>query len=99
MSLATGYDSRLCILHCLNAKLTRRMKAISLKPAGTAINFRIFAVISQFLTNFTLPIAVISMAVALVSSALEVYSVAIPAAFIALGAVYYESEAKKGGAE
>ena len=73
------------------------MKAISLKPAGTAINFRIFAVIAQFLANLTLSIAIISTAVTLVSSALEVYSVAIPAALIALGAVYYESEAKKGG--
>ena len=75
------------------------MKAISLKPAGTAINFRIFAVISQFLANFALSIAIISAVVALVTTALESYSVAIPAAIIALGAVYYESEAKKGGAE
>lgn len=73
------------------------MKAISLKPAGTAINFRIFAVISQFLANFTLSIATIGAGVTLVTSVLEVYNVAIPAAFIALGAVYYESEAKKGG--
>ena len=73
------------------------MKAISLKPAGTAINFRIFAVISQFLTNFTLSIVTIGAGITLVTSALEIYSVAIPAAVITMGAVYYESEAKKGG--
>lgn len=73
------------------------MKAISLKPAGKAVNFRIFAVISQFLTNFALWIATIGAAVVLVSSALEAYSVAIPAAIIALGAVYHESEIRKGG--
>lgn len=73
------------------------MKAISLKPAGAALNFRIFAVISQYFATFALSIAVIGATVSFVASVMEVYSVAIPAAFIAMSAVYYESEVKEGG--
>ena len=73
------------------------MKAISLKPAGTALNFRIPAVISQFLTRHSVAIAVVSAITALAASAIDADSISIPAAFIALGAVYYETEIKEGG--
>ena len=73
------------------------MKAISLKPAGAAINFRIFAVISQFFTNFGVWIAVTAVLIAIFASAIDADCIAIPAAVLAFAAVYHESEIKKGG--
>lgn len=73
------------------------MKAISMKPVGEATNFRIFEKFSQFFANFGLWIATTGAAVAAIASAFDAHWITIPAAFIAMGALCYESEAKKGG--
>lgn len=48
------------------------MKAISFKPAGTAINFRITEVFSKFLYNFGLHLAAISTVVCYFATILEI---------------------------
>ena len=50
----------------------------------------------QFLTRHSVAIAVVSVIAALAASAIDADSISIPAAFIALGAVYYETEIKEG---
>ncbi|MDE6338402.1 MAG: hypothetical protein K2K97_01270 [Muribaculaceae bacterium] len=73
------------------------MKVISLKPAGTALNFRILAPVVQFLYKYAMTVAVISTVVTLIASAFDAHWLSIPAAFIALGAIYYETEIREGG--
>lgn len=73
------------------------MKAISLKPAGTALNFRIFAVFNRFMAKYALFIASITAVLAILSMAWDVYFITIAAASVSLGAVYFETEIKKGG--
>ena len=53
--------------------------------------------ISQFLTRHSVAIAVVNAITALAASAIDADSLSIPAAFIALGAVYYEPEIREGG--
>lgn len=75
------------------------MKEISLKPAGTAQNFRIPAVIPQFIAKSGSHIAAIGAAVCFIASLFAYDSVAYVSAFISLGAVCYISRDRKGGAE
>jgi hypothetical protein len=90
----TGYDSRFSVY---KRKLNDCMKAISLKPAGTAQNFRILAVFSQFLTNFGLHIATISTIMCYVATIFDADIIASLAAFAALIGIYPQTKFEKGG--
>lgn len=81
----------------LNAPILDSMKAISLKPAGTAQNFRILAVFSQFLTNFGLHIATISTIVCYFATVFDADIIASLAAFAALIGIYPQTKFEKGG--
>ena len=94
VSLATGYDSRFSVL-MLNSHDS--MKAISLKPAGTAQNFRIAEVFSKFLSNFGLHLAAISAIVCYVATILDADIIASLAAFAALAGIYPQTKFEKGG--
>ncbi len=80
----------------LNAPILDSMKAISLKPAGTAQNFRIFAVFSQFLINFGLHIAAISTIVCYVATIFGADIIASLAAFAAILGIYPQTKFEKG---
>ncbi|MBJ2193862.1 MAG: hypothetical protein OSJ32_05745 [Muribaculaceae bacterium] len=73
------------------------MKAISFKPAGTAINFRITEVFSKFLSNFGLHLAAISAIVCYVATILDADIIASLAAFAALAGIYPQTKFEKGG--
>ena len=81
----------------LNATNHDDMKAISLKPAGTAQNFRILAVFSQFLANFGLHIATISTIVCYFATVFDADIIASLAAFAALIGIYPQTKFEKGG--
>lgn len=90
----TGYDSRFSVC---KRKLNDCMKAISFKPAGTAINFRIAEVFSKFLSNFGLHLAAISAIVCYVATILDADIIASLAAFAALAGIYPQTKFEKGG--
>lgn len=73
------------------------MKAISMKPAGTASIFREFCErFSKLLTNFGLHIAVISTVVALAAALFDNTTIQSIAAAAALIAIYPSVKFEKG---
>lgn len=91
----TGYDSRFSV--CKRKINQDCMKAISFKPAGTAINFRITEVFSKFLHNFGLHLAAISTVVCYFATILDADIIASLAAFAALAGIYPQTKFEKGG--
>lgn len=73
------------------------MKAISLRPAGTAVNFRILAANAwRIFTQHSLTISVIGAALCFMATVAGAETTAAVAAFAALAGVY-PSAAGKGG--
>lgn len=72
------------------------METTSLRPAGTAQNFRILAVFSQFLANFGVSIATISAIVCFIATICDADALAVGAAFSALIGVYPSTKSQKG---
>ena len=72
------------------------METTSLRPAGTAQNFRILAVFSQFLVNFGVSIATISAIVCFIATICDADALAAGAAFSALIGVYPSTKSQKG---
>lgn len=72
------------------------MKAISLRPSGTAQNFRILAVFSQFLANFGVSIATISAVICFFAVIFDADCISAITAFTALIGIYPQTKFEKG---